>query len=85
MHVEGHGSADRPADEFDDRLNRLDLRMAKRFALTPRMRLQANINIYNVFNGSAISTLNTNYGPVWLQPSLMQDGRMLQFSGTLNF
>jgi hypothetical protein len=49
------------------------------------MRLQANINVYNVFNGSAISTLNTNYGPVWLQPSLMQDGRMLQFSGTLNF
>ncbi len=74
-----------PQTEFDDRLNRLDLRMAKRFALTTTMRLQANINIYNVFNGSAISTLNTNFGPVWLQPTLMQDGRMVQFSGTLNF
>ena len=35
------------------------------------MRLQANFNIYNVFNGSASSTLNTNYGPLWLQPSLL--------------
>jgi hypothetical protein len=74
-----------PQTQFDNRLNRLDLRMAKRFALTPRMRLQANINVYNVFNGSAISTYNTNFGPVWLQPTLMQDGRLLQFSGTLNF
>jgi hypothetical protein len=60
---------------FDDRLSRLDLRFAKRIAVSPRARLQANFNIYNVFNDSASSTLNTNYGPVWLQPSLLQDGR----------
>ena len=59
-----------PQTMFDDRLTRLDLRLAKRFALSQRMRLQANFNIYNVFNGSASSTLNTNYGPLWLQPSL---------------
>jgi len=62
---------------FDDRLSRLDLRVGKRIAVTPRVRLQANFNIYNVFNGSASSTLNTNYGPLWLQPSLLQDGRMV--------
>jgi hypothetical protein len=33
----------------------------------------------------ASSTLNTNYGPLWLQPSLLQDGRMVQFSGNLTF
>jgi hypothetical protein len=49
------------------------------------MRLQANFNIYNVFNGSASSVLNVNYGPLWLQPSLLQDGRMVQFSGSLTF
>jgi len=70
---------------FDDRLSRLDVRLAKRMALTQRLRMQANFNIYNVFNGSASSTLNTNYGPLWLQPSLLQDGRMLQFSATLTF
>jgi hypothetical protein len=41
--------------------------------------------IYNVFNGSASSTLDNNYGPQWLQPSLLQDGRMVQFSGMLTF
>ena len=49
------------------------------------MRLQANLNIYNVFNGSASSVLNLNYGSLWLQPLLLQDGRMLQFSATLTF
>ena len=70
---------------FDDRLSRLDVRLAKRLALTQRTSLQANFNIYNVFNGSASSTLNTNYGPLWLQPSLLQDGRMVQFSAMLTF
>jgi len=66
-------------------LTRLDLRLGKRMTLSDRMRLQANVNLYNVFNGSASSTLNTNYGPLWLQPSLLQDGRLLQFSASLTF
>ena len=70
---------------FDDRLTRLDLRLGRRIDLTPRIRLQANFNVYNVFNGSASSTLNTNYGPLWLQPSLLQDGRIVQFSANLTF
>ncbi len=74
-----------PQTMFDDRLTRLDLRFGKRMMLSERMRLQANVNIYNVFNGSASSVLNVNYGPSWLQPSLLQDGRMVQFSGTLTF
>jgi hypothetical protein len=74
-----------PQTMYDDRLTRLDVRLAKRIAITQRMRLQANFNIYNVFNGSASSTLNTNYGPLWLQPSLLQDGRMVQFSASMTF
>jgi hypothetical protein len=74
-----------PQTMFDDRLTRLDLRLAKRIALSQRVRLQANFNIYNLFNGSASSTLNTNYGPLWLQPSLLQDGRMVQFSANMTF
>ena len=74
-----------PQTMFDGRLSRLDLRLAKRFSLSDRMKLQGNVNIYNMFNGSASSTLNTNYGPLWLQPSLLQDGRMLQFSASLTF
>jgi hypothetical protein len=74
-----------PQTMFDGRLTRLDLRLAKRFTLSQTMKLQGNINVYNLFNGSASSTLNTNYGPLWLQPSLLQDGRMLQFSASLTF
>jgi hypothetical protein len=74
-----------PQTMFEDRLSRLDIRLAKRMMLTERIRAQANLNVYNVFNGSAISTLNTNYGPLWLLPSLMQDGRMVQVSGSLTF
>jgi hypothetical protein len=74
-----------PQTMFDDRLSRLDLRLAKKFAITQRVRVQGNFNIYNLFNGSASSTLNTNYGPLWLQPSLLQDGRMVQFSASLTF
>ena len=74
-----------PQTMFDDRLSRLDLRLAKRFAVTQRVRLQGNLNLYNVFNGSASSNLNTTFGPQWLQPSLLQDGRMVQFSAMLTF
>jgi hypothetical protein len=74
-----------PQTMFDDRLTRLDFRLAKRFSVTQSMRLQANLNVYNVFNGSASSVLNTNYGPLWMQPSLLQDGRMVQFSASLTF
>jgi hypothetical protein len=74
-----------PQTLFDDRLSRMDVRVAKRIALTDKVRLQANFNIYNLFNGSASSTLNTTYGPQWLQPSLLQDGRMVQFSGMMTF
>jgi hypothetical protein len=74
-----------PQTMFDDRLTRLDLRVAKRLVISERVTLQGNFNIYNVFNGSASSTLNTTYGPQWLQPSLLQDGRMIQFSANVTF
>jgi hypothetical protein len=74
-----------PQTQFEDRYTRLDLRVGKRVQLTQRVRLQANLNVYNIFNGSAIQVENTNYGPLWLQPSLIEDGRMVQFSGMLTF
>src|SRR4029434_7825502 len=41
-----------PQTMFDDRLTRLDFRLAKRFSVTQAMRLQANVNVYNVFNSA---------------------------------
>ena len=51
----------------------------------PRVRLQANINFYNLLNGAAVLALNTTYGPNWLVPSAIQDGRIVQFNGSLTF
>ena len=75
----------RTIDAVEDRLPRLDLRLAKGFAVTPRVRAQANPNVYNVFNGSAISGILTSYGPVRTLPTLVRDGRRAQISGTVTF
>ena len=74
-----------PQSQFEDRYTRLDLRLSKRFQLTQRVRLTGNFNLYNLFNSSAIQIENVNYGSLWLQPSLIEDGRMVQVSANLNF
>ncbi len=74
-----------PQTVFEDRYTRLDLRFSKRMQVTQRVRLAGNFNVYNVFNSSAIQTENTTFGSRWLQPSLIQDGRMVQFSANLTF
>jgi len=74
-----------PGTMFADRMTRLDLRLGKRLRLTERVTLQGNLNVFNVFNGAAIHALNTTYGGSWQVPSRTQDGRMVQFSGTLTY
>jgi len=74
-----------PQTMFEDRYTRFDLRVSKRVQLARNMRLTGNFNVFNLFNGSAIQVENVNYGSLWLQPSLTEDSRMMQFSGTLTF
>jgi len=75
----------KPGTMFADRMTRLDLRLGKRFRLSDRISVQGNLNVFNVFNGVAVLALNNNYGGAWQRPSRTQDGRMIQFSGTLNY
>jgi hypothetical protein len=75
----------KPGTMFDDRLRRFDLRLAKRIRLNARVALQGNFNVYNLFNTAAVNVLNTNYGPRWTEPSRVQDGRMMQFSGSITY
>ena len=74
-----------PGTMFGDRMTRLDLRVGKRVRLNERVTLQGNLNVFNVFNGAAVHVLNTTYGSNWQVPSRTQDGRMVQFSGTLTY
>lgn len=74
-----------PGALFEDRLRRLDLRVTKYFNLPRRMRLQMNLDAYNALNANAIQSLNTTYGPNWLQPLTFMDPKILQISGSLTF
>jgi hypothetical protein len=74
-----------PGTMFADRMTRLDLRLGKRLRLSDRITMQGNFNVFNVFNSAAVLVLNTTYGGAWQRPSRTQDGRMIQFSGTINY
>jgi len=66
-----------PQTVFEPRRTQLDLRLTKGFKLT-RARLQVNLDVYNTLNASNVVTLNTNYGPSWLQPTSFLTGRLYE-------
>jgi len=54
--------------------------------LRPRAaRRQGNFDVYNVFNNSDIVTMNLRYGPTYLQPISILAGRLVKFSGQVDF
>ena len=81
-----------PQTQFEDRLTQLDLRLTRTMRLGPRYRLQANFDVYNVFNASAMLTPNNTYGSQWRVPVTtiargagVLNARLFQFSGRLSF
>ena len=74
-----------PGSMYDHRIRRLDVRVTKQLRLTSRLRLQGNLDVYNVFNGGSAVQVNSAFGPQWRQPTEVQDPRILQFSAQLNF
>jgi hypothetical protein len=74
-----------PGDLYDHRIRRLDVRFTKLIRLNQRLRMQGNLDIYNVFNGSGVVQVNNAYGPQWRQPTEVQDPRILQFSAQILF
>jgi hypothetical protein len=48
------------------------------------------VDIYNIFNAGAVTTLNTNFAAtpatrVWLNPQTIQTSRYVRFGAQLNF
>jgi hypothetical protein len=82
-----------PNTLYKPRRTQLDLRLSKIFWMGQRARVQANVDLYNVFNSSAVLNLNETYGPRWQLPvgasatgnEAMLWGRLVQFSGRLTF
>ena len=80
-----------PLTNFAPRIRQLDLRGSKTFRFG-RQRLQANIDLYNVFNGSTATFLRAAYTPPaqttttpWLQPTQILDGRLVKFGVQYDF
>jgi hypothetical protein len=73
-----------PGTMYDERLYQLDLRASKLFRVG-RSRIQANVDLYNAANAGSILSINTTYGPNWLRPTNVLQGRLLRFGGQVDF
>ena len=74
-----------PQTTYEDRINQLDLRFTKRVRLGGSARLEGNVDLYNLFNGSSILATNARYGSSWLTPTQVLGGRLFKLGAQLNF
>ena len=74
----------KPQTQFEKRRTQLDLRVSKavRFG---RTRLQGNFDVFNVLNANSVLGVNNTYGPLWLRPTSILDGRLIEVSGQIDF
>jgi carboxypeptidase family protein len=68
----------------DGRINQLDLRFSK-LVRVGQMKLQGNVDLYNVLNASTVLTVNSTFGSTWLQPTQILDARLIKFSMQVDF
>ena len=73
-----------PATQFGDRVNQMDVRIGKGLKVS-RARIRATMDIFNVFNSNATLAWNTRYGPSWLTPTQIMQGRLIKFGAQLDF
>jgi hypothetical protein len=74
-----------PFSQFGDRINQLDLRASKTVRLGANRRLQANVDLYNVFNASSVVNIIGVFGSRFRQPTQILDGRLVRFSAQVDF
>jgi hypothetical protein len=70
---------------YRERMNQVDFRLSKIFRLPSNRRVQANLDLFNMFNVSAVLGQNNTYGPSWLRPTNIIQGRLLKFGGQIDF
>jgi hypothetical protein len=72
-----------PNTLLENRLNQMDLRFSKTVQIG-RGRVMGMFDIYNLFNASTITNINTRYGSQWLTPTAFLPGRLFKFGVQLN-
>jgi hypothetical protein len=75
-----------PGTMYGDRINQLDLRMAKTWRLGGT-RTQVAMDVYNALNSSAVLTYNNTFVPggTWLQPLAILTPRFLKLTAEIDF
>jgi hypothetical protein len=73
-----------PGTEFEPRFYQVDMRLSKMFKVG-RVRLNGNVDLYNMFNSNAVLALNTTYGPSFQQPTAILEGRLVKLGMTMDF
>jgi hypothetical protein len=73
-----------PGELYTERYNQLDLRVGKilRFG---RTRTTVNLDLYNVFNGNNVLTMNNTFGPAWQRPNSIMLARFAKVSAQFDF
>jgi hypothetical protein len=76
----------KPFSQRGDRINQLDLRLAKVFNFGGK-RLQGSVDLFNALNSSAVQTENTTFDPAggYRVPTLILDARLIKFTAQVNF
>ena len=75
-----------PNTTYGDRLNQVDLRLARIFKLrNNQYRLQLMVDVYNALNKSPVIAYNTTFGPEWLRPTDVLQGRLVKIGGQFTF
>jgi hypothetical protein len=73
-----------PGTLYGDRINQLDLRVAKRFTIGLR-HVMVGLDVYNALNSSAVLAYNQTYGTSWLTPQSVMVARFAKISAQLDF
>ena len=74
-----------PYTQYEGRRVMLDVRLSRVFDIGSAGRLNANIDLYNVFNANTILGRVNTYGPRWGLPTRILPGRMVQVGARLTF
>jgi hypothetical protein len=74
----------KPGTLYAANSKQLDVRFTKRFRLN-RTRVEANLDIFNITNGSGVQVHNVNFGSGWLGPRNLQLPRYVMVSTQVNF
>ena len=74
-----------PGTDYGERVNQLDLRLSKNLYFAGSGRVQLTAALYNALNTNATLRFNRSFGPNWLTPIRIMQGRMFKVGATVNF